>query len=545
MEAHGTATALGDPIEVAALSQAFRASTSRSHFCALGSVKSNFGHLDTAAGVVGLIKTVLALKHRELPPSLHYTAPNPEIDFASSPFYVNHELRAWETNGDGPRRAGVSSFGIGGTNAHVVVEEAPQLPAAAPSSRGWHLLVLSGRTAAAVTAATEKLRRHLEAHPDISLADVAYTLQVGRREFAQRRAVVCCDVADAIEALAQPGRWIDGWIEAGGSGRGVVLMYSGQGAQYVGMGKELYEREAVFRETVDQCAAAFATAQGYDLREVLYPEVGHEEEAAARLLETEVTQPALFVLEYALTRVWQEWGLRIEALMGHSIGEYVAACVSGVMSVEDGVRLVGRRGRLMQEMERGAMLAVRLSEVEIQAWLQDENLWVAAVNGPQQCVLSGRGSAIAEAESRLTADGVGVKRLATSHAFHSGLMREAAQVLSQEMEGVARGNITIPYISNVSGSWAQLEAVSGGEYWGRQMLERVQWWRGVEEVLESGAGVLLEVGPGESLTSVVREGVRGRDVAVLSTLRGRRRGEKKPSARWCRVWVRCGCAAWA
>ena len=552
VEAHGTATVLGDPIEVAALTKAFRASTSRSHFCALGSVKSNFGHLDAAAGVAGLIKTVLALKHRELPPSLHYTAPNPVIDFDSSPFYVNRELTAWETNGGGPRRAGVSSFGIGGTNAHVIVEEAPPLAAAAPSSRGWHLLVLSGRTAAAVTAATEKLRRHLEAHPDISLADVAYTLQVGRREFAQRRAVVCRDVADAIAALSQSSRWSEGLMElaagsngtAGGSERGAVLMYSGQGAQYVGMGRELYEREAVFRQTVDQCALAFAAAQGYDLREVLYPAAGGEAAAAARLLETEVTQPALFVLEYALTRVWQAWGLRIEALMGHSLGEYVAACVAGVLSVADGVRLVGRRGRLMQGMERGAMLAVWLSEEELQGWLRDAPLSVAAVNGPQQCVLSGSESAIAAAEQQLAAAGVGVKRLATSHAFHSGMMREAAQVLAREMEGVARGKISIPYISNVSGSWAEAEEVRGGEYWGRQMLERVQWWRGVEEVLASGAGVLLEVGPGESLTGVVKEGVRGRGVAVMSTLRGKRRGaggeeaEREMVSRLGELWVR-------
>ncbi len=529
VEAHGTATALGDPIEVAALTQAFRASTSRSQFCALGSVKSNVGHLDSAAGVAGLIKTVLALKHRELPPSLHYTAPNPEIDFVSSPFYVNHELRAWETTGSEPRRAGVSSFGIGGTNAHVVVEEAPRLRAAAPSARGWHLLVLSGRTTAAVQAATEKLRRHLEAHPDISLADVAYTLQVGRREFAQRRAVVCRDVADAIEALSEPTRWIDGPVElaagsqGAGSGRGVVLMYSGQGAQYAGMGRDLYEREAIFRQTVDQCAAAFKVDQGYDLREVLYPEAGNEAEAEARLLETEVTQPALFVLEYALTRLWQAWGLRIEALMGHSLGEYVAACVAGVLSVEDAVRMVGRRGRLMQGMERGSMLAARLSEGEVEEWLRDKQLWVAAVNGPQQCVLSGSESAITATEQQLTALGVGVKRLETSHGFHSGLMREAAQELGREMEGVARGQISIPYISNLSGNWAEAEEVRSGEYWGRQMLEPVQWWRGVEEVIKSGASVLLEVGPGASLSRVVQEAVRGQDVAVLSTLRGRRR----------------------
>ncbi|HEV7398616.1 MAG TPA: type I polyketide synthase, partial [Pyrinomonadaceae bacterium] len=479
VEAHGTATALGDPIEVGALTQAFRSSTSRSGFCALGSVKSNVGHLDAAAGVAGLIKTVLALKYRELPPSLHYTAPNPEIDFASSPFYVNHELRAWETNGDGPRRAGVSSFGIGGTNAHVVVEEAPALPAAAGSARGWHLLVVSGRTAAAVRAATEKLRRHLEAHPELSLADVAYTLQVGRREFAQRRAVVCREVADAIAALSEPGRWLEGEALAE---RGAVLMYSGQGAQYVGMGRELYEREAIFRETVDQCAAAFERAQGYDLRAVLYPAAGQEAEAEGRLMETAVTQPALFVLEYGLTRLWQQWGLRIEALMGHSLGEYVAACVTGLLSVEEAVRLVGRRGRLMQGMERGAMLAVRLNEAELQPLLGPEQLWVAAVNGPQQCVLSGRESAIAEVETRLAAAGVGVKRLATSHAFHSGLMREAAQALASEINGELPGNITIPYISNVSGSWAQVEEVRRGEYWGRQMLQPVQWWRGVEEV---------------------------------------------------------------
>ena len=403
-----------------------------------------------------------------------------------------------------------------------------------------------------MTAATEKLSRHLEANPDVSLADVAYTLQMGRREFAQRRAVVCRDVADAIEALSQPSRWIDGGVDVAGSngvgdsssGRGAVLMYSGQGAQYAGMGRELYEREPIFRRMVDQCAAAFEAAQGYDLREVLYPEVGHETEAEARLLETEVTQPALFVLEYALTRVWQEWGLRIEALMGHSIGEYVAACVAGVMSVEDGVRLIGRRGRLMQGMERGSMLAVRLSEAEVEGWLRkwdQMELWVAAVNGPQQCVLSGPESAIAEAERQMAAAGVDLKRLATSHAFHSGMMREAAQVLSSEMEGVARGNITIPYISNVSGKWAQVEEVRGGEYWGRQMLERVQWWRGVEEVLASGAGVLLEVGPGETLKRAVKEGVKGKNVAVLSTLRGQRRSKEAEQgmvASLGEMWVR-------
>src|SRR5205085_4403817 len=291
-----------------------RSSTSRSSFCAIGSVKSNFGHLDAAAGIAGLIKAVRSLRHRARPPSLHYNSPNPRIEFSSSPFYVNSLLTPWEVEGGKPRRAGVSSFGIGGTNAHLVLEEAPE-QYCEPSMRGCHLVVLSARSAAALDRMTENLRRHLEANPSLDLGDVAYTLQMGRREFAHRRAIVCRDTADAAAALADSSRWMTeeaggvghGAVGHGGVGHGAVLLYSGQGSQYAGMCRELYESEPVFRSTLDECADYLMGELGFDLREVLYPEAGYEEEADAKLRETEVTQPALFAVEYSLTVLWRRW----------------------------------------------------------------------------------------------------------------------------------------------------------------------------------------------------------------------------------------------
>jgi len=383
IEAHGTGTPLGDPIEIAALNKVFRAGTQKKHFCAIGSVKSNFGHLDAAAGIAGLIKTVQSLEHKLLPPSLHFEHPNPEIDFDDSPFYVSETLAEWG-NGRGPRRAGVSSFGIGGTNAHIIVEEAPAVTRA-KDSRPYQLLLLSAKTGAALEKATGNLLKHLREHRELDLADVAFTLQLGRRAFNHRRALVCRSLDDAIEALEQreAGRVRSHSGEAGV--RPVVFMFPGQGAQYINMGLELYQLEPTFREQVDLCSKLAEPYLGLDLRELMYPQPGHSagpsEVQEHQLRETRIAQPALFVIEYALAKLYERFGIHPEAMVGHSIGEYVAACLAGVFTLEEALSLVVARARLMQQAPGGAMLSVALPESEVEALL-GAHLSLAAVNGP-------------------------------------------------------------------------------------------------------------------------------------------------------------------
>ncbi|MEO5573839.1 MAG: type I polyketide synthase, partial [Gammaproteobacteria bacterium] len=328
VEAHGTATVLGDPIEFAALTQAFRATTEDKGFCAIGSVKTNIGHLDAAAGMAGLIKTAMALKYRMLPPSLHFEKPNPEIDLVNSPFYVNTKLASWDTD-KMPRRAGVSSFGVGGTNAHVVLEEGPLTEPSGPS-RPWQLLLLSAKTDSALDAATANLAAHLRKNPQLPLADVAYTLQVGRRAFGRRRMLVCQDSNDAMSALvsADAKRLIT--ASPSHTNPSVVFMFPGQGAQHINMALELYRFEPIFREQVDLCVEFLKPLLDLDLRTVLYPDEGTVEDAQLQLTHTFITQPALFTIEYALAKLWMAWGVQPKAMIGHSIGEYVAACLAGV-----------------------------------------------------------------------------------------------------------------------------------------------------------------------------------------------------------------------
>ncbi|MCS6844070.1 MAG: type I polyketide synthase, partial [Caldilineales bacterium] len=341
VEAHGTGTSLGDPIEIAALTEVWRRQgANRPHVCAIGSVKSNVGHLDAAAGIASLIKVALALHHEAIPPSLHYTAPNPNIDFVHSPFFVNAALRPWPRTPGRPRRAGVSSFGIGGTNVHAVLEEAPEgvpAPAEERPSRPWQLLLLSARTPTALDQATRNLADHLRRQTDADLPDVAYTLQVGRKHFPHRRMVVCRSAAEGVAALEEPGHSLT--AEAPADPAGVVFMFSGQGSQYVGMARDLYEREPVFRAELDHCCALLQRHLGFDLRSVLFPAPSDETVASHRLIQTAVTQPALFAVEYALARHWMAWGVQPAAMIGHSIGEYVAACLAGVFSLEDALAL--------------------------------------------------------------------------------------------------------------------------------------------------------------------------------------------------------------
>jgi len=523
VEAHGTGTDLGDPIEVAALTRAF-GEVPRKQFCALGSVKTNVGHLDAAAGVAGLVKTVLALEHGEIPPTLHFRKPNPKIGFERSPFFVNAELREWKTEGH-PRRAGVSSFGIGGTNAHVVLEEAP---AAEPSRPGrpWQLLVLSARTPAALERATDRLAAHLRAHPEQGLADVAHTLQVGRRPFEHRRVVVARehpDAAAALEARA-PQRVATG--TAGGE-RSVVLLLPGLGDHYVNMGRGLYETEPVFRREVDRCAEILRPYLEVDLREVLYPgDAPAEEEAVPagkidlrgmlkrdaqapgfaeeRLNRTALAHPALFVVEYALARTWMEWGVEPEALIGHSLGEYVAAALAGVFTLEDALMLMAERARMIDELPAGAMLGVPLPEAQVRPLL-GPGLSLGALNGEGLSVVSGTPEAVSALEARLTAQGVACRRLATTHAFHSALMEPVAERLTAQMRRVPLRPPRIPMVSNVTGDWLHDDEATDPAYWTRHLCETVRFADGVRTLMAEGSRVLLEVGPGQTLGTFVRQ----------------------------------------
>ena len=519
VEAHGTGTALGDPIELAALTQAFRRGTAARGFCALGSVKTNIGHLDAAAGISGLLKTVLMLEHGEIPPSLHYQRPNPRIDFAASPFYVNTALADWRRE-DRPRRAGVSSFGLGGTNAHVVLEEAPSQDAAATAAApGWRLLALSARTPTALAAMAARLARQLEDRPETDLADVAFTLQQGRRAFDHRRVVVADRVATATLALAaaEPARGLQGMALQRPK---VAFLLTGQGAQRPGVAAELHARVAAFREPLDRCAELLALL-GYDLRQALFGADGDTAAAdpGRRLAETAVAQPALFALELALARMWMAWGVRPEAMLGHSVGEYAAACLAGVFSLEDGLRLIATRGRLMQELPRGAMLAVHRGP-EAAGELLSSGLALAAVNGPALSVVAGPVAAIEELERRLAAAGESCRRLRTSHAFHSPAMAAAVEPFAAAVGRCRLGRPSIPFLSNVSGTWITDDEARDPGYWARHLVATVRFADGLGKLLADPGRLLLEVGPGETLANIARELPAAAGRPVLSTLGG-------------------------
>jgi len=516
VETHGTGTALGDPIEVAALTQAFRAQTEAKNYCAIGSVKTNIGHTDSAAGVAGLIKAVLALEHQQLPPSLNFTRANPNIDFAESPFFVNTKLTEWPTNGT-PRRAGVSSFGIGGTNAHVVVEEAPLVETRSGSSRPVELLVLSAKTATALEAARMNLAGYLPQHAEINVADVAFTLQTGRASFPHRLAVVCRDAAEAAAALESgDARQPQLDVHESAQNRPVVFMFTGQGAQYVQMARELYETEVSFRADVDHCCEILEPQLQLDLRTVLYPSTERAAEATEQLTQTQLTQPALFVVEYALARLWIRWGVRPAALIGHSSGEYVAACIAGLFTLEDALQIVVERGRLMQQAPHGAMLAVPLSEKELLARLNGE-LSLAAVNAPSLCVVSGKIQAVERFERKLGDEGLVCRRLHTSHALHSAMMEPLLPTFVAKLKKVKTGAPQIPIVSTLTGTWLTAEEAADPGYWARQLRQTVRFADALNEILKQPETVLLEIGPGQTLSALAKQQAETR--IVLSSLR--------------------------
>ncbi|WP_208341649.1 polyketide synthase [Aetokthonos hydrillicola] len=502
IETHGTATPLGDPIEIEALTQAFRRQTAATQYCAIGSIKSNIGHTVAAAGVAGLIKTALALYYKQIPPSLGFESPNPQIDFANSPFFVNTKLVDWP-EGDTPRRAGVSSFGVGGTNAHVILEEAPVVELSGPS-RAYQLLLLSAKTPTALAQTANNLKKHLQQHPDINLADVAYTLGVGRRGFNHRRFVVCRDVTEARDILESLDATRSGARETRLRDPEVVFMFPGQGSQYINMGLNLYQHEPVFQAAVDRCAEILQPLLKLDIREILYPTTAEDEAAAIALRQTIYTQPALFTVEYALSQVWLSWGVQPAAMIGHSIGEFVAACLAEVFSLEDALRLIATRGRMMWELPSGSMLSVRMpADLLVKRLTKD--LAIAAINGPSLCVVSGSTEAISALQVNLEAEEIICKQLHTSHAFHSPMMDPIVEPFAQLVRTIPLASPKIPFVSTVTADWITDAQATDPMYWASHLRATVRFAEGVQTLWQHSSRVLLEVGPRTTAATLARQ----------------------------------------
>lgn len=519
VEAHGTATSIGDPIEVAALVQGF-GPTEHRQYCALGSVKTNIGHLDTAAGIAGLIKIALSMRHRKLPPSLHFRNPNPEIDFAASPFHVNTSLSDWPALG-APLRAGINSLGVGGTNAHVVLEEAPAdsgrgVATGMQASGGICVLPLSARTPAALTEVVDRLLAHLEQRPELSLHDVAWTLRAGRTPFAHRTAVAGRDIASVIAML----RGFRHGVKAAEAPPKPVLMFPGQGAQYPGMARRMDAMDPHFRTAMDACVAVLQKRGRHDAIEVLRPRESTikacDDKAVAAMRATAITQPVMFCVQYALARSLLARGVRPVAMIGHSLGEYVAACLAGIFTLDAAITLVCRRGELIATLPQGAMLAVALGRQEVQEHLS-HRVSLAGINGPESCVCSGDVEAITGLAERLQAQGIGSRRLETSHAFHSHMLDPVLPAFRDAV--IAAGPAAVAdagIVSNVTGTWLTANESASAEYWVKHLRQPVNFDAGIRQLQALGSIIHIEVGPGETLSGLTRAIVT--DARVVPTL---------------------------
>jgi amino acid adenylation domain-containing protein len=532
IEAHGTGTSIGDPIEVKALTKAFRSHTDKKQYCAIGSIKTNIGHLDAASGVTGLIKTALCLYNRQIPPSLNYSQPNPDLKIETSPFYVNTELVDWNTDHP-PRRAGVSSFGVGGTNAHVIVEEAPDTSSHDNHQEGWRMLSVSARTESALDQATDRLQAFFERNPQSNLADAAYTLHAGRRHFDFRRTVVCNSSEDAVSTLMNrsPNFINTGKVLSGQ--RSPVFLFTGQGSQYVGMASELYRTEQHFRETIDYCAEVLLPEMRLDLRELIFNQ--EDENNSVKINQTNIAQPALFIIEYALAKLWQQYGVVPKFMIGHSIGEYVAACISEVFSLDEALKLVAARGALMQQQPTGTMLSIALSEDAVESYL-DQDIELSVVNSPNASVVSGENDKIDLLEKRLAEDNVRCLRLHTSHAFHSKMMEPIMAPFRSLFANMRLNHPKIPFISNLTGDWIAPEQATNPEYWADHLRHAVRFSDGVIKLLNQPGHYFLEVGPGNTLSTLVRQvathlGNSEQDLADLSIIQSLRHPKQSFSDR--------------
>ena len=502
IEAHGTGTYLGDPIEIAALTKAFRTTTNKKGFCAIGSVKSNIGHLDAAAGIAGFIKTVLSLKNKKIPPSINFDSPNPEIDFENSPFFINSVLSNWKKE-DVPLRAGISSLGIGGTNAHIVLEEAPKLLSSVKSASN-EILFLSARSDNALNELTSNLAQHLANFPDNNLSDIAFTLREGRKIFDKKRIVICNDSEKIVEILQSQNfeQILDFEIET--LERDVVFLFPGGGAQYINMGRDLYGRELIFRNEIDKCLAIANKLLKKDLKEVLFPEKNQEELAATQITKPTIGLATLFIIEYAMAKYLMSLGIKPTAMIGHSLGEYTAACISGVLKLEDALFMVTKRSELFQKLPGGAMTSVPLNESEVKKYLSDE-LSIAVINAPSMSVVSGPLSAIKEMERLFTSDEIEFRRLKISVASHSKMVDP---ILNEFYEAIKKINFekpAIPFASNMSGKLIENLEASNPNYWVDHIRSTVRFSDGIELLLEQPHRVLLEIGPGTTLTTLTKQ----------------------------------------
>ena len=514
VEAHGTGTPLGDPIEIAALNQVF--GSSEQPYCAIGSVKTNIGHLDAAAGIAGLIKTVLAMQHKQIPPSLNFDEPNPEIEWNRSPFYVNTELKDWDSN-QTPRRAGVSAFGIGGTNAHLVVEEPPEAPTSSESDKPAFLFMLSAKSSKSLDLMTGAIENYMELNDTTNLADLAYTLQLGRKHFEKRRFMVAENKRQLQDRISQESGIITSVDDP--MDRKMVFLFSGQGSQYVNMCEGIYNHEPIFKEVVDECAKLAEAYLELDIREILFADSSKYEASAEQLGQTYITQPALFIIEYALAQWWKSLGISPDIMVGHSIGEYAAACLSGVISLEDCIKLVCIRGRLMQELPSGSMLAVGLPEAELLGKLGN-NLSIAVLNGPNGCVISGEDDDIKSFQAQLEEEEIDSTILKTSHAFHSSMMDPILDQFTDEVSKITLNAPNIPFYSNVSGKLITTQQATDPNYWAKHLRQTVRFMDCIDDLLSEEPKLFLEVGAGNTLAKFVKQNPHySKDNVVLTSTR--------------------------
>ncbi|WP_207001556.1 type I polyketide synthase, partial [Trinickia mobilis] len=528
IEAHGTGTALGDPIELNALKSVFSEAGVGRASCAVGSAKSNIGHLEAAAGIVGLAKVVLALESRVIPPTLHYQAPNPHCSLEGSPLRITSSIEPWNVD-SGRRIAGVSSFGFGGSIAHVIVSEAPDQPAVQDDLWPWQLLTFSAKTHKALDAMSDSIAAQMHSDASLSLADIAYTHQTGRAAFGMRRMLVCRDAGQAAQMLGTRDSRRVLSAQVRNELPKVVFMFPGQGTQRLRMGEDLYRTFPRFRAIVDWCSGILKRLTGLDLLALLYSDANPLVEREAAIRRTDAAQPAIFVIEYAWARLWMDWGIVPSAMIGHSIGEYVAACIAGVFSLEDALALVAERSRLMQALPEGVMLSVALGEQPLREYLRD-GVSVAAINSADRCVVSGDEASIEALEQRLVSQQIVCKRLVTSHAFHSHEMEPILADFAARVGKVTLNAPSIPYLSNVTGNWIQSEEVTDPAYWARHLREPVRFGDGLTTMVSQGSHTLLEVGSGQALTSIASlcikdAGVETAQVISCSTRQGEEASE--------------------
>lgn len=519
VEAHGTGTPMGDPLEVAALTKAFGSTTAERQHCALGAIKSNIGHVDAAAGVAGFIKAVLALEHGKIPPTLHFEKPNPVIDFAASPFFVNNEILPWKPEGM-PRRAGVSAFGIGGTNAHAILQEPPAVvPGRSVQVPGdARLFLLSARSEPALERITDALSIHLEENQDVVLADAAFTSQVGRKAFEHRRILTARDRDDAIAALRARNPMQVATARSPSSERPIAFVFPGGGTQYPNMGRQLYESEEAFRESIDYCVEIARKQIDIDLRQILYPTPERYAEAEQLLREPRFLVLSIWVTEYALARTLMNWGISPQCMVGHSLGEYVAACLSGVLSVEDAVAMVALRGLLYHRVPEGASLSVSMPERELVEVIPP-GVEISVINTPSQCVVSGRPEVIDAFEQTLVGKDVQVRRLNVAAAVHSSHVEPVMGEVRRFAENLEIGSIGIPYLSNVTGAWIRQQDITA-DYWAQHLRRTVRFSDNIQNMLQQGGFVVLEVGPGVTLTTLVGQQITpDNDTVVIPTMR--------------------------